>query len=230
MNLKIKKMKLNKSHKDKVIGGIIGIIILILTLYIKECFEKRSPKSDPQQTNSSTSIKSEDSSSQVIIQSQQSNSGSGSMSVENIGTKNVTQIESKQKIQPNNLSKRPEISIERNNGNINTGENKGIIGDNTTINVNPPVLQRHLTLEGIEDLKHILPRKKVDFYMSAYNYDSESMSYANEIVDYMKSKGYNWAVDAVGQTMGSPPIGKLGTVDVNISPDSSVYFTVYPIK
>jgi len=130
----------------------------------------------------------------------------------------------------NNLSKRNKINIEENSGNINIGENKGIIGDNNTINVNPLVIQRHLTLEGIEKLRHILPKKKVDFNMNAYNFDSESVSFTNEIVDYMKSKGFNWAVDVIGQTMGSPPLGKLGEVEVKITPDSSVYFTVYPIK
>lgn len=230
MNAKIRKMSLNKSYKDKIIGGIIGIITLIITLYVKQIFENHSPKSAQQQTNSSTSIKTEDSSSPVIIQSQQSNSGSGSMSVENIGTKNITQIESKQKTQPNSATIPPKINVEGNSGNINTGQNNGIMGNNNTINVNPPVLQRHLTLEGIEELKNLIPQMKVDFYVSAYNYDPESMSYANEIVEYMKSKGHNWAVNVIGQTIGSPPKEKLGSVEVNGSSGSAVYFTIYPIK
>jgi hypothetical protein len=146
-------MRLNKSHKDKVIGGIIGIIILILTLYIKECFEKRSPKPDPQQTNSSTSIKSEDSSTQTIIQSPQRNSNIGNVSNEYIGTKNVSHYQTPQSNSSNSSNKQPKINIEGNNGsNINTGN---VNGDLTQIVNNPK--PRNLSKEQIAEILSSIP-------------------------------------------------------------------------
>jgi hypothetical protein len=216
-------MRLNKSHKDKVIGGIIGIIILILTLYIEECFEKRSPKPDPQQTNNSTSIKSEDSSTQTIIQSPQSNSNIGNVSNEYIGTKNVTQYQAPQTNSSKRGKKQPEINIEGNNGsNINVAP---VSGDLTQIvNNHQP---RNLSKEQIAEILSSIP---VGYTVEIRfpSIDQEADGFSDQVMDLLsgsdrkvfKTRHHN-IVTATGKDF-----------DIKPYPDKTdvMILTVYPQK
>lgn len=212
-------MKLNKSHKDKIIGGIIGIIILFFTLYVKECFEKRSPKPDPQQTNSSTSIKSEDSSTQTIIQSPQNNYNTGNVSNEYVGTKNVTQYQTSS----NRDAKQPQYNIEGNNGsNINTGNVNG----NLTQTVNNP-LARNLTKEQSEKILLSIPSGYTVEIRYPYP-DQEADGFSNQIMDLLsgsdrkvfKTRHHN-IVAATGKDFDIKPYPD--------KPDMMI-LTVYPQK
>src|SRR5690606_6412510 len=134
-------MKLNKSHKDKIICGIISITIIFLTFLVIEYFEKRTPKSDSKHIDNTSTFQSSESSKQTIIQSQQNNSGVTSVSTEYVGTKNVNQYQSPPKHSSNRDAKQSEINIEGNNGsNINIAP---VGGDLTQIVTN--LRQRNLS-------------------------------------------------------------------------------------
>lgn len=216
-------MRLNKSHKDKIIGGIIGIIILILTLYIKECFDKRSPKSAPQQTNSSTSIKSEDSSTPTIIQSPQSNSNVGNVSNEYIGTKNVTHYQTPQSNSSNRNAKQPQYNIEGNNGsNINTGNVNG----NLTQTVNNP-LTRNLTKEQIAEILSSIP---VGYTVEIRfpSIDHEADGFSDQVMDLLSGsdrKVFKTRHDNIVAATGKD-------FDIKPYPDKTdvMILTVYPQK
>lgn len=177
-------MKLNKSHKDKIIGGIIGVIFLFCTLFIKECFEKRVPKSDSKPADNSATFQSSDSSSQTIIQSQQNNSGAINVSNEYIGTKNVAQYQVPPKSSSNRGAKQPEINIEGNNGsNINTAP---VGGNLTQIVTNHR--SRNLDKEQIAKILSSIPKDCTVAIRFPYP-DQEADGFSDQIMDLLDGSG-----------------------------------------
>ncbi|MBN8679529.1 MAG: hypothetical protein J0M29_14965 [Chitinophagales bacterium] len=172
-------MKLSKSHKDKIIGGLITVILSALGLYINHSFEKPDSKSK----GNSTAFQAYDTSNQTIIQSSQNNTNVGNVSNEYIGTKNVIHEQIPKSNSANRGTKQSEINIEGNNGsNINTAPIQG----NLTQIINPN--QKNLKREQTSDILSTIP---IGYTVEIrYSHpDQEAEGFSEQIMDLLNSSG-----------------------------------------
>jgi|GEM_PF-6571429 len=176
-------MKLDKSHKDKIIIGIIGIIILFLTLYIKECFEKRAAKSDSKQSDNSIVFQSSDSSTQNSGQAQQNITGARDVRNENIGTKIVNQYQAPQTNSSNrDANSAPNNITVNNSGNFNAGAVENLLQMVT----NPPI--RNLNKEQTAEILSSIP----EGYTVEIRFpdpDQEADGFSNQIMNLLNGSG-----------------------------------------
>ncbi len=112
-------------------------------------------------------------------------------------------------------------------------ENKGLIGDNNTINVNNQEIQRHLDPEGIKEMTSLINeltiknklKKEPPIYVRAAYDSEESINFANEIFKYLKQNNFN--VISNEFEIFAPPINQTRLI---VKGDSSIHIQVGYIK
>ncbi|MCX6215349.1 hypothetical protein [Spirosoma sp.] len=213
-------------HKDKLIGGVIGLILLGGSLYIKSLFEKEPPvdistKFTPSPNLPSINNVGNDSSSQNINQVNQSNSNLGDVKNEFVsGDKKIYHNYN----QPKDTQKGTPII---NNGFLNQGGN----GNTYNQQINPEIPQRHFSKSNFNAFKNILPDKTKFITGSIFNSDAESIKYGNELLDTFESNGYIIAVRPLGLRVEHVPKEKFGLIEYSLSNDSlECDIVIYPIK
>lgn len=216
---------LSKKNKDKLVGGIIVLLLGALGLIINNWLKKEPqfPKTEPVKNtvrnNLSDSAKQTDNSNNVT----QKNENKGNVNNDFSRDKKITNQYFPKETKVEKRDSTPIV----NNGIINNGG----IGNtyNQTVRQGEP--QRHLTQEDKRVFDNWVASRKVLFTVSVYNYDKESIVFAEEIVSYLKSKGALQAATPIGECVCDYPRSKTGQLDWAISNDSSLsQFIIYPLK
>jgi len=223
-------IKLSDKNKDKLIGGLIGVLILILSLFVKSFFfdnknEKTNTninKSDLQNVSPIINNTIGDSSVQTINQVQQINKGSGKIQNEFVsGDKKVYN----NKV-TNNIKNDTNTIL--NEGFVNNG-GIGNIYNQTTIKNEIP--QRHLQKLDMEYMLKLISSKKIIYDIWCYNGDLESQRFGIEISNFLKQKDAKQYHVGFNSIYSSFPIEKAGTVEIETSVDTTfLKITIYPIK
>jgi len=192
-------MALTKPQKNKIIMGVIGLVLLAAGLLIKKFLTKNETANKDQ----SASIVSAnfDSSSQKIILPNQQNSNTGDV-VNKVVEKeynyytDTAKVPSKAAYKSKNEPKEllPPIV---NKGNLSVGQKGGVVYQNTTIQSEPD--PRHLSKED---------KKLIDSKLSSLNIsriqmwfhepDTEGLSYLDEIYSYIDPSKYNIQTIQIG--------------------------------
>jgi hypothetical protein len=174
---------IQKKHKDKLIGGLIGLFIMTIGLIIKEYFYNSSKNNEEKKTNNSVIINANDSLKVTNLQSSQSNYNKGNVNNEYIlGDKKIYSTPE------NNFKKNTKIE---NSGNLNIGQSGGTV--NQTI-INPKPAPRKLNESDINKLLTI----KSDYVISFPMIDNESKEFANQIIQYLNSKNLRYQIENYG--------------------------------
>jgi|GEM_PF-5169683 len=184
-----------RTAKAKIIYTAIGFIALAGTLYIKGCFESEAvpPVSNSQTISSSPKI---DSGVQnnSNFQVKQENADNSNVNNEFIsGNKTVTNNNIIHKPKLDEVPK-PEVKVEGKNVQMNYG------GNNTQNNYEEK--QRTLSDVDKRDLLFGFPSKECRITVSACN-GRECIKYAQQIIEFLKEKGYDNVENNIGYTIFS---------------------------
>lgn len=216
---------LNKKNKDRLINGLITIVLLLLGLWVKSLF-----KEDPLQTKQETNILTK--TNQLKDSAHQDNLivhqklDSGTINNDFSKGKQITTNNNFYSAHKKDKLNKIDTTI-LNNGFLNQG------GTGNTYNqtINPATPHRNLSEQDKIWFQSNLPKRKVDFYVSIYNYDKESMNLAHEIENYLQFLNYNLAVTPTGEILGAVPQNKLGQIDLEMATDSSSFqIFIYPLN
>lgn len=198
------KNRLSKSNKDKLVGGIIGVIFLVITLSIKECYDNRKPKATPNEAKIeeiNTVVSNDSSTQQIIVQSDQINANNGNVTNEYVfGDKNINRVEPTKnspipRAQPMQNQESPGTKIEKieNNGNLSVGQTGGTVTQTTIINPK----EKFIDEEKREIIRNInLKYRAVGqdgakcVQLIPNSYRSESHQLCDDLEAFLKEQGY----------------------------------------
>lgn len=200
------KNRLSKSNKDKIVGGIITVIFLVITLSIKQCYDNRKPKSTSAEAKIEeiNLVVSNDSSTQRIVQNDQINVNDGNVTNEYVfGDKNINSLEpTKDGPIPITLQKQnqelPGTKIEKieNNGNLSIGQTGGTVTQTTIVNPK----EKFTDEEKREIIRNINLKYRVVGQDGATcvqlipnSYRSESHQLSDDLEVFLKEQGYHIA-------------------------------------
>lgn len=197
---------LNKKHKDKLIGGLIGIFLVALTLIVKTVFtsNEKTQETNSQQisnTSNQTTIKSFDSSIQNVTSSniEQKNENSGDVNTDIVsGNKTVNNYYRSSEKQKKATSQTP--AIQNNNGFVNIG------GNNNTYNqtINPKPAPRNISQDDRKEILQSIPKDySIELFFCLY--EKECKTYGQELAHFLQLEGYNLSVNLVGMLVGVEP-------------------------
>jgi len=134
----------------------------------------------------------------------------------------------KKKVTVNNIKKVDSSQTIINNGILNQGGTGNTY--NQTVNAGLPL--RHLQMIDYITLRAMIPRKKMNYVISIYNYDAESMAYGQEFEHYFDSLGGTEIMKPFGEILAPVPTDKKGKIDFNwMAADSSeIGIKIYPLR
>jgi hypothetical protein len=217
--------KLSKSNKNKLIGGIITVLILAVSLFVKECFDKRKVKTPSTQIEIIEPNKTilNDSSINNSINNEQVNSNNSTVKNEYIyGNKNVNETKVEQKtITPKYKEPKKEIV---NNGNLSLNQSGGNVTQTTLITTKPP--PRKLTDEDINIILNKIPKGYIIDVLHPYP-DKEPTDYAFEILTMLSGNQYKFTRSAYGQI--SPNLEQSFNIQLSHI-DSTAIITIYRLR
>lgn len=223
-------IKLTEKHKDKLIGGLIGVFLLVLGLLAKNYLYKPS-EDRTQHINSIKNISksqtddnlNKDSAKQTINKVSQTNSNNGDVVNEFISGDKKTY--SKTYNEPKNAKNEPKIV---NNGFINQGGSGNIY--NQTIKTDVP--QRHFTQPDFMDIKNHLKSESKNIITAVYDFDKESTVFANEIISYFEKNGFTSIEPRIISKIGfQVPDEKKGKMELFFTENPhSFIIHIYPLK
>lgn len=214
---------ISKKHKDKIIGGLITILLGALALFVKSLFTKppmgNEKPIDTKNVYHSPNINNvnKDSGKQTINQLSQANSNKGDVNNEFVSGDKKTYNNYGQ----TNRNKQDTVLV--NNGFLNQGGSGNTY--NQTIN---PKTERELNYDYYKYLDKI--DKGIAVYFKVYNLDAESIKLVNKMTSYLKKRDYKY-VNGVMQDLDTAPIDKLGKTVFEWDTDSTnIFIIIYPLK
>lgn len=220
-------IKLSEKHKDKLIGGLIGIFILALGLLVKNYLSKPS-EDKTQQINSIKNISksqtidnlNKDSAKQTINEVSQTNSNNGDV---------VNEFVSGDKKTYKNTYNKPKNETKiMNNGFLNQGGSGNTY--NQTINTDVP--QRHFTQLDFMAIKNNLKSESKYIITAVYDFDKESTVFANEIISYFEKNGFTSIEPRIANKIGFQfPEEKKGKMELFFTENPNSFIVhIYPLK
>lgn len=180
-------IKISQKNKDKFIGGLIGILLLFLGLWVKSYFyTNKDNQNIILQTPTLNNIN-KDSGMQTINQSTQSNSNMGDVNNEYISGDKRTYNYSQSKTRKSDSVESQDKQI-INNGNLSVGQIGGTINQSTYINPKPE--PRHVNQNTKSEIVSLIPSKEYSIVVEYLSYNKECSEFAFEIVNFLQISGY----------------------------------------
>lgn len=180
---------LSKSNKDKLVGGLITVLLLALTYYVKDCFGKDKIKDSTQtQVKEQNNNTSNDSSNQKNVTQQIS--GNAQVKTEITMGNKITYPQTKKQKETNEtkpVDKTQSDEKIENNGNLSMYQSGGIVNQATTINPS----KKFTDLEKSEIIKNLNIKNSLRCIQITPNQaNPKSFELSEDLENFLKKEGY----------------------------------------